>query len=203
MHNLEDVPGKILYWRIGPRKGTPRIFSDENEHWLWDGAVNPTSLYPVMQWGGRLRVVHRVLYELMNQKPLDCRIYRRDDCPRTCVNPNHMSLSVSLGELRRRRKLGLSGRKSSLPEGLSYAGPGNTYIRAQIYDPRAKRTVVIASMRRAEPGAIEILQSKYREMRREIYGDADFATDLDMHEAPEETHEDSAPVNNVTWLLSD
>jgi hypothetical protein len=111
-----------------------RISYNENGCWIWTGATSRG--YAQAAIGGKVRQVHRVLYEhhmgpVPGGLPLDHLCHSNDhSCTdgrtclhRRCVNPAHLDPVTHPVNMRR----GIYARKTHCPQNHSYEG-GNLYV---------------------------------------------------------------------------
>lgn len=101
--------------------------------WVWMRSLNPKG-YPQMSFGGRVRVLHRLVYQTL-RGPIPVGLQLDHKCRvRSCVNPDH--LEPVTGKENVARGLvsghtwsggGHNARKTNCPKGHPY-NDANTYI---------------------------------------------------------------------------
>ena len=70
------------------------ITIDENDCWLWRGALGGSKGYPCMKIGGKLYILHRKMHEWFNG-PIapDNQVHHKCETKR-CINPAHLEATA-------------------------------------------------------------------------------------------------------------
>lgn len=128
-----------------------RVEDGDRGCWLWLGAIDRHG-YGLFPLGGKMLLAHRWSFEqFVGSIPegLELDHFKvnsdRYSCSRSCCNWAHLEPVTRKENLRRSpvvrsngRALGLSRRRSDLPEGLSYLSGGRS-VKAEIHDPATGR----------------------------------------------------------------
>src|SRR5512139_1645314 len=63
--------------------------------WLWTASTNPKG-YGWFRYGGKVRLAHRLLMEIITGEPLGrMQADHQHTCPKGCVNPMHLRLTTN------------------------------------------------------------------------------------------------------------
>lgn len=192
-YSMADLPERWRRYQQGPRAGQPRIVRDEAGCWLWTGSKLRSARSGIISLDGRQFAVHRLVWEHLTGLPLTAEdvLVRQDGCPAHCCNPEHYRIGVR-GEqhIQSRKYVGL-------PPGLTY-GSGSS-LRAQLWDPRLRRVVHLASRPDTPEGRRELVEI-YQRARAEAHT----AVADESEEVPQpEVRDPVAERRYVDWLISD
>lgn len=103
--------------------------------WLWTASLD-THGYGHVSYGGKLRLAHRLLYELLKGPIPDGCVLDHICRTRHCVNPDHLRPMSAAQNNSRELAVSFWSQKTHCPKGHEYT-PENTYI--EVYGARRCR----------------------------------------------------------------